>query len=99
MADYLVVGLFGSVLHDRQPIWKESACDRQGSKYCGKCIQRKWKVLISQIWRAHFSHQYYEVWNYVNRFATFNRFTNSPVANYKGELYSMPFNMYTFNKM
>ena len=40
-----------------------------------------------------------EVWNYVNRFATFNRFTNSPVANYKGELYSMPFNMYTFNKM
>lgn len=40
-----------------------------------------------------------EVWNYVNRFATFNRFTNSPVANYKGELYSLPFNMLTFNKM
>ncbi len=40
-----------------------------------------------------------EVWDYVNRFATFNRFTNSPVANYKGELYSLPFNMYTFNKM
>ena len=40
-----------------------------------------------------------KVWNYINRFATFNRFTNSPVANYKGELYSMPFNMYTFNKM
>ena len=40
-----------------------------------------------------------EVWNYVNKFATFNRFTNSPVANYKGELYSLPFNMYTFNKM
>lgn len=39
------------------------------------------------------------MWNYINRFATFNRFTNSPVANYKGELYSMPFNMYTFNKM
>ena len=39
------------------------------------------------------------VWNYVQKFATFNRFTNSPVANYKGELYSMPFNMYTFNKM
>lgn len=39
------------------------------------------------------------VWNYVQRFATFNRFTNSPVANYKGELYSLPFNMYTFNKM
>ncbi|MBQ9827082.1 MAG: UDP-galactopyranose mutase [Lachnospiraceae bacterium] len=40
-----------------------------------------------------------EVWRYVNRFASFNRFTNSPVANYKGELYSLPFNMYTFNKM
>ena len=40
-----------------------------------------------------------EVWDYVNRFATFNRFTNSPVANYHGELFSLPFNMYTFNKM
>ena len=39
------------------------------------------------------------VWDYVNRFAAFNRYTNSPVANYHGELYSMPFNMYTFNKM
>ena len=39
------------------------------------------------------------VWDYVNRFAAFNRFTNSPVANYKGELYSLPFNMYTFHKM
>lgn len=39
------------------------------------------------------------VWDYLNRFSTFNRFTNSPVANYKGELYSLPFNMYTFNKM
>ena len=37
--------------------------------------------------------------NYVHRFARFNRFTNSPCANYKGELYSLPFNMYTFNKM
>lgn len=40
-----------------------------------------------------------KVWDYVQRFATFNRFTNSPVANYHGELYSLPFNMYTFNKM
>lgn len=40
-----------------------------------------------------------EVWNYITQFAEFNRFTNSPVANYKGELYSLPFNMYTFNKM
>ena len=40
-----------------------------------------------------------EVWNYVNRYAEFNRYTNSPVANYHGELYSLPFNMYTFNRM
>ena len=40
-----------------------------------------------------------EVWDYLQQFTTFNRFTNSPVANYKGKLYSMPFNMYTFNKM
>ena len=40
-----------------------------------------------------------EVWDFANRFAEFNRYTNCVVANYKGELYSMPFNMYTFNKM
>lgn len=40
-----------------------------------------------------------KIWEYVNRFADFNRFTNAPVANYKGELYSLPFNMYTFNRM
>ena len=40
-----------------------------------------------------------EVWEYVNRFVDFNRFTNAPVANYKGVVYSMPFNMYTFNQM
>ena len=40
-----------------------------------------------------------KVWEYVNKFASFNRFTNSPIANYKGEIYSLPFNMLTFNKM
>lgn len=40
-----------------------------------------------------------KVWEYVNEYATFNRFTNSPVANYIGDLFSLPFNMYTFNKM
>ncbi len=40
-----------------------------------------------------------KVWDYITKYAEFNRFTNSPVANYKGELYSLPFNMYTFNKM
>ena len=40
-----------------------------------------------------------EVWEFISRFANFNRFTNAPLANYKGELYSLPFNMYTFNKL
>ena len=40
-----------------------------------------------------------EVWEYLQQFVMFNRFTNSPVANYRGELFSLPFNMYTFNKM
>lgn len=40
-----------------------------------------------------------EVWNFVNRFVTMNRFTNSPVANYKGEMYNLPFNMNTFSRM
>ena len=40
-----------------------------------------------------------QVWDYVNNLAEFNRYTNSPVANYKGEMYNMPFNMNTFSKM
>ncbi len=40
-----------------------------------------------------------EVWDYMNAFASFNRFTNSPIANYNGEIYPLPFNMYTFNKL
>ena len=49
---------------------------------------------------AHIFHTNDEtVWNYINRFAKFNRFTNAPVANYHGRLFSLPFNMYTFNQM
>ena len=63
-------------------------------------LHRKVEGINFHKYGAHIFHtNNTEVWNYVNRFATFNRFTNSPVANYKGELYSMPFNMYTFNKM
>lgn len=52
------------------------------------------------VYGAHIFHTNDQrVWDYVNQFAEFNRFTNAPVANYKGELYSLPFNMYTFNKM
>ena len=40
-----------------------------------------------------------KIWDYVNQFAEFNRYTNSPIANYKGEIYNLPFNMNTFNKL
>ena len=101
--DYLVVGagLYGAVFAreaaDRGK--KVLVIDRRehiaGNVYCedveGIHVHR---------YGAHIFHtNNKKVWNYVNRFAEFNRFTNSPVANYRGELYSLPFNMYTFNRM
>ena len=69
-------------------------------EYCRKCVYRADGGIQVHKYGAHIFHtNNKEVWNYVNQFAEFNRFTNSPVANYHGELYSLPFNMYTFNKM
>ena len=70
------------------------------STYAGNVYTEKMEGINVHIYGAHIFHtNNKEVWDYVQRFAVFNRFTNSPVANYKGELYSLPFNMYTFNKM
>ena len=66
----------------------------------GNVYTEKVEGINVHVYGAHIFHtNNKQVWDYVQRFATFNRFTNSPVANYKGELYSLPFNMYTFNKM
>ena len=66
----------------------------------GNVYTKKVEGINVHVYGAHIFHtNTCEVWDYVQRFAVFNRFTNSPVANYKGELYSLPFNMYTFNKM
>ena len=103
MYDYLVVGsgLFG-------PVFARQAADAGKKVFvidkrpniAGNVYTEKVEGINFHKYGAHIFHtNNTEVWNYVNRFATFNRFTNSPVANYKGELYSMPFNMYTFNKM
>ena len=103
MYDYLVVGsgLFGSVF----------ACEakRQGKKVlvvdkrpniAGNVYTQEIEGINVHMYGAHIFHTNLKhVWEYVNQFAEFNRFTNSPVANYHGELYSLPFNMYTFNKM
>ncbi len=103
MYDYLVVGagLFGAAFAQ---IAKEKGksvlvIDRRPN-IAGNVYTEKINGINVHKYGAHIFHTDSKaVWDYVNRFAVFNRYTNSPVANYKGELYSLPFNMYTFNKM
>ena len=103
MYDYLVVGsgLFGAVFaRQATDAGKTVLVIDKRPNVAGNVYTEKVEGINFHKYGAHILHtNNTEVWNYVNRFATFNRFTNSPVANYKGELYSMPFNMYTFNKM
>lgn len=101
--DYLIVGagLFGAVtareLTDAG--MKVLVIDKR-DHIGGNVYTEKTEGINVHKYGAHIFHTNdSKVWEYVNRFARFNRFTNSPVANYKGELYSLPFNMYTFNKM
>lgn len=101
--DYLIVGagLYGAV-------FAREAADR-GKKVlvidrrphiAGNVHTEKINGILVHRYGAHIFHTNSpEVWAYVNRFASFNRFTNAPVASFRGELYSLPFNMYTFNKM
>lgn len=66
----------------------------------GNVYTEKVEGISVHVYGAHIFHTNTKnVWDYVQKFAEFNRFTNSPVANYKGEIYSLPFNMYIFNKM
>lgn len=103
MYDYLIIGsgLFGSVFaRQAADAGKKVLVIDKRTNIAGNVYTEKVEGINFHKYGAHIFHtNNTEVWNYVNRFATFNRFTNSPVANYKGELYSMPFNMYTFNKM
>ena len=103
MYDYLVVGsgLFGAVFaRQATDAGKKVLVIDKRPNIAGNVYTEKVEGINFHKYGAHIFHtNNTEVWNYVNRFATFNRFMNSPVANYKGELYSMPFNMYTFNKM
>ena len=101
--DYLIVGagLFGCVFaREMKKAGKSCLVIEKRDHIAGNIYTKEQHGIRVHQYGAHIFHtNNTEVWNYVNRFATFNRFTNSPVANYKGELYSMPFNMYTFNKM
>ena len=103
MYDYLVVGagLFGSVFarEAKDKGYSVLVVDKR-DHIAGNVYTRKVEGINFHQYGAHIFHtNNKEVWDFVNKFITFNRFTNSPVANYKGELYSLPFNMYTFNKM
>ena len=101
--DYLIVGagLFGSVFaREAADHGKTVLVIDKRPNIAGNVYTEKIEGINVHKYGAHIFHTNNEkVWNYVNRFAEFNRFTNSPIANYKGELYSMPFNMYTFHKM
>ena len=103
MYDYLIVGagLYGSIFA-REATNKGYKClviDKRDN-VGGNIYTEKVEGINVHKYGAHIFHtNNQKVWDYITKFATFNRFTNSPVANYKGELYSLPFNMYTFNKM
>ena len=103
MYDYLIVGsgLYGSIFA-REATNKGYKClviDKRDN-VGGNIYTEKVEGINVHKYGAHIFHtNNQKVWDYITQFATFNRFTNSPVANYKGELYSLPFNMYTFNKM
>ncbi len=101
--DYLVVGagLYGAVFAEQaKKHGKTVLVIDKRDHIAGNVYTKSIEDINVHVYGAHIFHtNNKEVWDYVNRFAEFNRFTNSPVANYKGELYSLPFNMYTFNKM
>ena len=101
--DYLIVGagLYGAVFaQEAKKAGKKCLVIDKRPQIAGNVYTEDIEGIHVHKYGAHIFHtNNKEVWDYVNQFAEFNRFTNSPVANYHGELYSLPFNMYTFNKM
>ena len=101
--DYLIVGagLFGATAAQRlHEAGKTVLVVDKRQHIAGNVYTSRIEGIHVHCYGAHIFHTNEQrVWDYVTRFASFNRFTNSPVANYKGELYSLPFNMYTFNRM
>ncbi len=103
MYDYLIVGsgLFGAVFAQRAKAAGKNVLVVEKRDHIGGNIFTKDEdgIAVHQ-YGAHIFHTNdRKVWDYITRFAEFNRYTNSPVANFHGELFSLPFNMYTFHKM
>ena len=103
MYDYLVVGagLFGAVFaHEAALKGKKVKVIEKRNHIAGNIYTREEEGIQVHQYGAHIFHTSdKEIWDYVNQFAEFNRYTNSPVANYKGEIYNLPFNMNIFNKL
>ena len=101
--DYLIVGagLYGAIFaHEAKKRGKSVLVIDKRPNIAGNVYTEDIEKIHVHKYGAHIFHTNNKrVWDYITQFATFNRFTNSPVANYHGELYSLPFNMYTFNKM
>ena len=101
--DYLIVGtgLFGSIFaYEANKKGKKCLVIDKRSHVAGNIYTENIDGINVHKYGAHIFHtSNKEVWQYINQFAEFNRYTNSPVARYKNELYNMPFNMNTFNKL
>ena len=101
--DYLIVGsgLFGSIFaYEANKRGKKCLVIEKRNHIAGNIYTEKEYGIQVHKYGAHIFHtSNKEVWDYINQFADFNRYTNSPVARYKDELYNLPFNMNTFNKI
>ena len=103
MYDYLIVGagIFGAIFaHEANKAGKKVLVIDKRDHIAGNIYTKEVEGIQVHQYGAHIFHtSNKEVWDYVQQFAEFNRYTNAPVARYKDELYNMPFNMNTFNKM
>ena len=103
MLDYLIVGsgLFGAVFaHEAKQAGKHVLVLERRNHVGGNIYCEEKDGINIHKYGAHIFHtSYKEVWDYVNQFVEFNNYVNSPVANYKGELFNLPFNMNTFSRL
>ena len=101
--DFLIVGagLYGAVFaNEMKKRGKSVLVIDKRSHVAGNIYTKRIDDINVHVYGAHIFHTNDKrIWDYVNKFASFNRFTNAPIAYYKGEIYSLPFNMLTFNKI
>ena len=101
--DYLIVGagLFGSIFaYEAKKRGKKSLVIDKRNHTGGNTYCENMKDINVHKYGAHIFHtDKKEIWDYLGQFCTFNNYINSPIANYRGEIYNLPFNMNTFNKL